>query len=76
MKEFVEFIVKQLVDHPEDVKVVQVDSEKTVILELSVKEGDLGKVIGKKRAHRSRDKNTFDCRRRQTRSEKGNFRNH
>ncbi|HNZ37117.1 MAG: KH domain-containing protein [Candidatus Marinimicrobia bacterium] len=48
MKEFVEFIVKQLVDHPEDVKVVQVDSEKTVILELSVKEGDLGKVIGKK----------------------------
>ncbi|HRS51683.1 MAG TPA: KH domain-containing protein [Candidatus Marinimicrobia bacterium] len=48
MKEFVEFIVKKLVDHPEDVKVVQVDSEKTVILELSVKEGDLGKVIGKK----------------------------
>jgi len=48
MKEFVEFIVKKLVDHPEDVKVAQVDSEKTVILELSVKEGDLGKVIGKK----------------------------
>jgi len=48
MKDFVEFVVKMLVDHPEDVKVVQVDSEKTVILELSVKEGDLGKVIGKK----------------------------
>lgn len=48
MKDFVEFVVKKLVDHPEEVKVVQVDSEKTVILELSVKEGDLGKVIGKK----------------------------
>ncbi|MCK9245190.1 MAG: KH domain-containing protein [Candidatus Marinimicrobia bacterium] len=48
MKEFVEIIVKKLVDHPDEVKVVQVDSEKTTILELSVKEGDLGKVIGKK----------------------------
>jgi predicted RNA-binding protein YlqC (UPF0109 family) len=47
MQEFVEFIVKKLVDHPEDVKVTQIDSEKTTILELQVKEGDLGKVIGK-----------------------------
>jgi predicted RNA-binding protein YlqC (UPF0109 family) len=48
MKDFVEYIVKKLVDNPEDVKVTQIDSEKTVILELQVKEGDLGKVIGKK----------------------------
>ncbi len=48
MKEFVEYIVTKLVDHPEEVKVTQIDSEKTVIMELSVKEGDLGKVIGKK----------------------------
>jgi len=48
MKDFVEFIVKKLVDHPDEVKVTQIDSEKTVILELQVKEGDLGKVIGKK----------------------------
>ncbi len=47
MKEFIESIVKRLVDHPEDVKVTQIDSEKTSILELSVKEGDLGKIIGK-----------------------------
>jgi len=47
MQEFVEYIVKKLVDHPEEVKVTQVDSEKTIILELQVKEGDLGKVIGK-----------------------------
>jgi len=48
MKDFVEYIVKKLVDNPEDVKVTQIDSEKTVIMELQVKEGDLGKVIGKK----------------------------
>lgn len=48
MKDFVEYIVTKLVDHPEEVKVTQIDSEKTVILELQVKEGDLGKVIGKK----------------------------
>ena len=48
MKDFVEYIVKKLVDHPDDVKVSQIDSEKTIIMELQVKEGDLGKVIGKK----------------------------
>ncbi|MFH1212959.1 MAG: KH domain-containing protein [Candidatus Neomarinimicrobiota bacterium] len=47
MKDFVEFVVKKLVDHPEEVKVTQIESEKTVILELQVKEGDLGKVIGR-----------------------------
>ncbi|MBL7136527.1 MAG: KH domain-containing protein [Candidatus Marinimicrobia bacterium] len=48
MKDFIKYIVEKLVDNPDEVKVTQVDSEKTIILELSVKEGDLGKVIGKK----------------------------
>ena len=47
MKEFVEYIVKKLVDRPDQVKVSQIDSERTVILELSVDPADLGKVIGK-----------------------------
>lgn len=47
MKEFVEFIAKRLVDHPEDVQVSQIDSENNVIFELSVNSTDLGKVIGK-----------------------------
>ncbi|MCF7885690.1 MAG: KH domain-containing protein [Candidatus Marinimicrobia bacterium] len=46
-QEFVETIAKKLVDHPEDVKVTAVDSEKTIILELEVNQEDLGKVIGK-----------------------------
>jgi len=48
MKDFIKYIVQKLVDNPDEVNVTQVDSEKTIILELSVKEGDLGKVIGKK----------------------------
>lgn len=47
MRELIEFIVKALVDHPEQVKVVEVDGEKTSIIELSVAKEDLGKVIGK-----------------------------
>ncbi len=48
MKEFVEFIAKHLVDKPEDVKVTEVDGERTVVYELRVGDGDLGKVIGKR----------------------------
>lgn len=47
MQEFIEFIAKRLVDHPEDVKVNQIDSENNVIYELYVNSADLGKVIGK-----------------------------
>ena len=48
MKEFVEFIVKHLVDKPEDVRVAEVKGERVTIYELHVGDGDLGKVIGKR----------------------------
>ena len=48
MKEFVEFIVKHLVDKPEGVSVTEVEGDKTVVLELRVAPGELGKVIGRK----------------------------
>jgi predicted RNA-binding protein YlqC (UPF0109 family) len=48
MKEFIEFVVKHLVDNPEEVRVTQVESERTLIFELRVAKPDLGKVIGKK----------------------------
>ncbi|NVM03270.1 MAG: KH domain-containing protein [Candidatus Helarchaeota archaeon] len=47
MKEFVEYIVKKLVDHPEEVSINEVEGEKTIVLELKVANGELGKVIGK-----------------------------
>ena len=47
LKELIEFIAKALVDDPDAVEVEAVEGEKTVILELTVGDGDLGKVIGK-----------------------------
>jgi len=47
MKELVEYIARSLVDHPEQVKVTQVEGEQSVILELQVAPEDMGKVIGK-----------------------------
>lgn len=47
LKSLVEYIAKSLVDHPEQVNVNEVEGEKTTILELSVAEDDLGKIIGK-----------------------------
>ena len=47
MKEFIEKIAKNLVDKPNKVHVNVVSGERTVVYELKVGEGDLGKVIGK-----------------------------
>lgn len=48
MKEFLEFIIKHLVDNPDSVAVTEIEGERTTVFELRVGEGDLGKVIGKK----------------------------
>jgi predicted RNA-binding protein YlqC (UPF0109 family) len=47
LKELIEFIAKALVDDPDAVEVQAIDGERTIVLELTVGEGDLGKVIGK-----------------------------
>lgn len=48
MKEFVEFIAKNLVDHPEGVAVNEsINEEKKHVLSLHVQSDDIGKVIGK-----------------------------
>lgn len=46
-KDLIEYIVKSLVDNPDDVVVREVTGEKVVIIELSVPESDLGKIIGR-----------------------------
>jgi predicted RNA-binding protein YlqC (UPF0109 family) len=48
MKELIEYIVKSIVDNPEEVEVAQIDGESTIVFELRVKQEDVGKVIGKK----------------------------
>ena len=46
-RELVEYIVKSLVDEPENVEVNVIEGEKSTILELRVSPSDIGKVIGK-----------------------------
>ena len=49
MKELLEYMVKELVDNPDNVEIEEEEEdEKTVIFKLRVAEDDLGKVIGKK----------------------------
>jgi uncharacterized protein len=49
VKELLEYMVKELVDSPDNVEIIEEEEdEKTVIFKLKVAEEDLGKVIGKK----------------------------
>jgi UPF0109 protein CPn_0720/CP_0026/CPj0720/cpB0748 len=49
-QQFVEYIVKNLVENPEDVKVERTIDEKGVLLTLSVNKEDLGRIIGRRGA--------------------------
>jgi len=49
VKELLEYMVKELVDNPDNVEIEEEEEdEKTIIFKLKVAEDDLGKVIGKK----------------------------
>jgi hypothetical protein len=47
MKDLLIQIVKALVDNPEQVRVNEIVSTQTVVLELKVAKSDMGKIIGK-----------------------------
>ncbi len=47
-QQFVEYIVKSLVEHPDDVVVDRIVDEKGVLLTLTVNPEDLGRVIGRR----------------------------
>jgi hypothetical protein len=47
MTELLEFLVKALVEDPEAVVVEELEEDGDLIYEISVAEGDLGRVIGK-----------------------------
>ena len=46
-KELVGYMVKALVDNPDQVEINEIEGEKSTILELRVTKDDIGKVIGK-----------------------------
>lgn len=48
MREFLEYIAKQLVDHPDAVSLTEEEKEGRTVFKLKVGEADVGKIIGKK----------------------------
>lgn len=49
-KDFVEYVVKQIVNHPEDVKVDRKIDEMGVLITLDVNSEDMGMIIGREGA--------------------------
>ena len=47
MTELLEFLVKALVEDPDAVEVEELEEEGDLVYEISVADGDLGRVIGK-----------------------------
>lgn len=47
IKDLVSYIARALVDHPEEVRVSEIEGNQTSVLELKVAKEDLGKVIGR-----------------------------
>lgn len=47
MKELLEFLARELVDHPDDVEVSEREDDRGLVFELRVHPEDMGKVIGK-----------------------------
>ena len=47
MKELIEYVVKTLVDHPDDLRIAEIEGERTIVFELRCHPEDVGKVIGK-----------------------------
>ena len=45
--DLVEYLVVQLVDHPDDVSLEVIDSADSSVIEVSVADGDVAKVIGR-----------------------------
>ena len=47
MKEFLEFVVKHLVDQPDNVVIETEEKEQKLVFKLKVAESDVGKIIGR-----------------------------
>ena len=46
-QQFMEYVVKQLVDNPDEVNVERITDERGILLKLTVSPDDIGRVIGK-----------------------------
>ena len=47
MREFLEFVIRQLVDFPDEAIITEVPSGRTIMFRLQLRQTDVGRVIGR-----------------------------
>ena len=47
MREFLEFIIRQLVEYPDEMMLTEIPSGKTTMFKLQLRRSDVGRVIGR-----------------------------
>jgi predicted RNA-binding protein YlqC (UPF0109 family) len=47
VKEFLEFIIRQLVEFPDEMMLTEIPSGKTMVFRLQLRQSDVGRVIGR-----------------------------
>lgn len=47
MEEFLEYVIRQLIEFPEEMVLTKVEAPRKVIFKLQLRQSDVGKVIGK-----------------------------
>ncbi len=47
MKQFLEFVIRQLVEFPDEVVLAEAPSGKTTVFRLAMRQSDVGRVIGR-----------------------------
>jgi predicted RNA-binding protein YlqC (UPF0109 family) len=64
MKEFLEFVIRQLVEFPDDMVLTEIPGGKTTVFKVQLRQSDVGRIIGRNgqtiHAPRSRSSNNLD----------------
>ena len=47
MKEFLEFVIRQLVEFPDDMVLTEIPSGRTIVFKLQLRQSDVGRIIGR-----------------------------
>lgn len=47
MKEFLEFVIRHLVEFPDEVMLSEIPSGKTIVFRLQMRQSDVGRIIGR-----------------------------
>jgi predicted RNA-binding protein YlqC (UPF0109 family) len=47
MKEFLEFVIRQLVEYPDEMMLTEIPGGKTMIFKLQLRQSDVGRIIGR-----------------------------